>query len=58
MSIAVAAIFVLCTWVCYLVAKKREAKVSFWVVMGILLGPFAIPFVFFSRQVQGNSNAA
>jgi hypothetical protein len=39
----------LCTWVCYLVAKKRGANVAYWVVMGVLVGPFAIPFVFFSR---------
>jgi hypothetical protein len=42
-------IFIICTGVCYSVAKKRKAKVSFWVVMGALFGPLAIPFVFFSK---------
>ena len=40
---------ILCTWVCYAVAKRREANVSFWVVMGACFGPFAIPFVFLSK---------
>ena len=44
------AIFILvCTGICYSVAKKRGANVPYWVVMGALIGPFAIPFVFFSK---------
>lgn len=34
---------------CYLVAKKRNTKTSFWVAMAVLLGPLAIPFVFLSK---------
>jgi hypothetical protein len=48
---AVLLIFIICTGICYSVAKKRNAKVSFWVVMGALFGPLAIPFVFFSKPV-------
>ena len=35
---------------CYLVAKKRNAKASFWVAMAVFFGPLAIPFVFFSKS--------
>lgn len=48
---AVLLIFMICTGICYSVAKKRNAKVSFWVVMGVLFGPLAIPFVFFSKPI-------
>lgn len=41
--------FIICTGVCYSVAKKRKANVPFWVVMGCLLGPLAVPLVFFSK---------
>lgn len=34
---------------CYLVAKSRSADRRFWLVMGLLFGPLAIPFVFFAR---------
>ncbi|MFT4613306.1 MAG: putative membrane protein [Bacteroidia bacterium] len=44
-----------CIVLCYAVAKKRGAKVSFWVVMGALFGPLAIPFVFFSKPVAPNN---
>ena len=54
-SIALAVFVALCTGVCYLIAKKRGAKVSFWVIMGAFFGPFAIPFVFFSKPVAGAS---
>ncbi len=44
------AIITLCsTLVCYCVAKKRGAKVAYWVVLGVLIGPFAVPFVFFAK---------
>jgi len=46
---AVLIFFIICTGVCYSVAKKRKANVPFWVVMGCLFGPLAIPFVFFSK---------
>jgi len=39
---------------CYLVAKKRNAKTSFWVTMALLFGPLAIPFVFMSKPKDKN----
>lgn len=41
---------VICAGICYLVAKKRNASVPFWVVMGALFGPLALPFVFMSKS--------
>lgn len=34
--------------VCYIVAKARRASIRKWVILGILFGPFAVPFVFFA----------
>ena len=42
-------IVVLCTWACYAVAKRQQANVPFWVLMGACFGPFAVPFVFLAR---------
>jgi ethanolamine transporter EutH len=36
---------------CYLVAKERRANTTFWVIAGLIVGPLAIPFVFFSKPV-------
>jgi hypothetical protein len=36
----------------YLIAAKRRADKKFWLAMGILFGPFALPFVFFSKPKQ------
>ena len=48
--------FLICGGVCYLVAKQRKANAGFWVVMGAMIGPLAIPFVFFARpQSQAGS---
>ena len=40
---------IICAAICYSVAKKRNAAVSFWVVMGAIFGPLALPFVFMAK---------
>jgi 4-amino-4-deoxy-L-arabinose transferase-like glycosyltransferase len=35
--------------VCYWIAKKRSADRVYWVVLGLLLGPLAIPFACFAK---------
>ena len=40
---------------CYLIAKSRSANRQFWVVMGLLLGPIAIPFAFFAKPRENGS---
>ncbi|WP_157673875.1 hypothetical protein [Cognaticolwellia beringensis] len=39
----------LCIFVCYSVAKSKGANTSFWAIMGAILGPLAVPFVFFAK---------
>lgn len=36
-------------FVCYYVARRRKAKVMFWVLVSFVVGPLAIPFVFLSK---------
>jgi len=36
--------------ICYSVAKRRGANPVFWGIMGAMFGPFALPFVFFSKM--------
>lgn len=35
--------------VLYYIAAKRKADKVFWLAMGIVFGPFALPFVFFAK---------
>ena len=35
--------------VLYFIADKKGSNKRFWLVMGILFGPFALPFVFLAR---------
>ena len=46
---------ILSIFICYFIAKKRKADKTFWVCLGAFLGPLAIPFVFFSKPVDKNS---
>ena len=44
--------------ICYQVARSRKANIQLWVIAGLLIGPFAIPFVFFaSSNEEGNAAA-
>jgi hypothetical protein len=44
--------------ICYQVAKSRKANIQLWVIAGFLIGPFAVPFVFFaSSNEEGNATA-
>jgi hypothetical protein len=36
----------------YFIALKRGANTIFWLVMGLVFGPFALPFVFFAKKVE------
>lgn len=36
--------------ICYSVAKKRGLNVPFWVAMGALVGPIALPFLFMAKS--------
>lgn len=40
---------ILSIFICYAVAKHRGAKTIYWAIVGAILGPLAIPFVFFSK---------
>ena len=42
---------------CYFIAKKRNGIAEVYGVMGMLLGPFAIPFAFFARKSKRNLDA-
>lgn len=35
--------------VCYLIARSRSADRTYWGLMGVLLGPLAIPFAFLAK---------
>jgi len=37
--------------VCYLISGSRSANRPYWAVMGLLLGPLAIPFAFFAKPI-------
>ncbi len=34
------------------IARKRGADTFFWTLMGGLLGPFAVPLVFFAKTID------
>ncbi len=56
--ILLAGITVLSAGICFSIAKKRGLKKPFWVVMGAVFGPFAIPFVFIAKPKHPKDGVA
>lgn len=44
--------------ICYYAAKQRGLSKPFWVFMGALFGPLAIPFAFLVKSKHTNRNGA
>ena len=42
--------------ICYLVSKHRGSSTLYWITAGLLVGPLAIPFVFFSKPEVNEKN--
>ena len=47
LTIALILTAVASAYVCRTIANERHASARFWIWMGFIFGPFAIPFVFF-----------
>jgi hypothetical protein len=50
MTYILIAIYISSIIICHNVARIRGAKPVFWVVMGAILGPLAIPFVLMAKS--------
>ena len=37
---------------CVYIAKRRQASLRYWALVGALLGPIALPFVLFAKPKQ------
>jgi hypothetical protein len=48
--IAVILISLLFGVLCYYLAGRKSYNKNFWLIMGILFGPFAVPFIFFKKR--------
>ncbi len=46
-------VWILSALICLYIAKQRNVKVTlFWKITAVVLGPFAIPLVFFAKSVN------
>ena len=48
--IIISIICILCAFLLWHIANKRGANTRFWAIMGAVFGPFAIPFVFLTKN--------
>ena len=48
--ILISIITISCAFLLWNIADKRGANTFFWAIMGAIFGPFAIPFVFLTKN--------
>jgi len=53
--IIISIICISCAWLLWGIAEKRGKNTLFWAVMGAVFGPFAIPFVFLTKNESTQS---
>jgi hypothetical protein len=58
MPVALILVSLLSILICYLISRSRSADSRFWVLMGVLLGPLAIPFVFFAQPRKNSQSGS
>jgi len=49
------AVVIISVYICYYTAKRRGLNTPYWVFMGALFGPLAVPFVFLAKSKHTNS---
>jgi energy-coupling factor transporter transmembrane protein EcfT len=49
MTYLILAVIIISTGICWKLAKRKNLKVPFWVVMGACFGPLAIPFALLAK---------
>ncbi|MEN8194838.1 MAG: hypothetical protein ABFS12_18600 [Bacteroidota bacterium] len=54
--IIISIICIACAFLLWSIADKRGANTLFWAVMGAVFGPFAIPFIFLTKNNSSKSN--
>jgi len=47
-------LFIASSVICHFIASNRQANAHFWAVMGLVFGPVAIPFAFFSKSKRSH----
>lgn len=52
------AITVISVGICYYTAKQRGISKPYWIFIGALFGPLAVPFVFLVKSKHTNSDGA
>jgi len=48
--IIISIVCISCAFLLWHIANKRGANTRFWAIMGAVFGPFAIPFVFLTKN--------
>ncbi len=48
--IIISIICISCAYLLWHIADRRGANTKFWAIMGAVFGPFAIPFVFLTKN--------
>ncbi len=58
MAYFIVGIFIVSAGICSHFAKSKQLNVPFWIVLGSLLGPLAIPFVVFAKSKNPSGNSS
>ena len=57
-ALTIVAVVMISTGICHYLARSKGLSSQFWIVMGALFGPFAIPFAYLAKDRATDRNSA
>jgi len=43
-------VVIISTGICWRIAKRKNLNVQLWIILGALIGPFAVPFALLAKS--------
>ena len=48
-------VVIISTDICWRIAKRKNLNVQLWIILGALIGPFAIPFALLAKSREASA---
>lgn len=50
MALILIVVIVISTAICWRIAKRKNLNIQLWIILGALIGPFAVPFALLAKS--------
>lgn len=55
MALILIVVTIISSGICWRIAKRKNLNVQLWIILGALIGPFAIPFALLTKSREASA---